>query len=361
MCAFAGRLSSKLPSIRNVARHAGVSTATVSNVLNARRSVAPELAARVRAAVQELGYIADLGASRLRSRRSTVAGVVVPDIGNPFFGAFVAALGEAVRRDGYDLLVVSAGDDPAQETARLRALLTWRPAGVIAVPCTDSLACYEVAVAAGVPVVVADRVPARLSLDLVAVNNRDAAARVGRHLAQTGRRRILAVSSRSTITNIQERCDGLRAGAEPEGAIVEQIEVGFTPAEIRASLAARLATPPVPDALFTLNNIATLGALGALAAANLSVPEDIALVGFDDAEWMHVVSPPLSTVGQPVEAMARAAWTRLMARIGGDASPPQEVRLDCTLELRESSLPARGQPKAGAARRRELLGALVAP
>jgi DNA-binding LacI/PurR family transcriptional regulator len=124
-------MNNKLPSIRTVASLAGVSTATVSNVLNARRSVAPELAERVRAAVADLGYIADLGASRLRSRKSSIAGVVIPDLANPFFGAFVAALEQSARRDGFDLLIVSAGDDPAQEAARLRTLLTWRPAGLI--------------------------------------------------------------------------------------------------------------------------------------------------------------------------------------------------------------------------------------
>jgi DNA-binding LacI/PurR family transcriptional regulator len=322
-----------------VASRAGVSTATVSNVLNARRSVAPELAERVRSAVADLGYIADLGASRLRSRKSSVAGVVVPDLANPFFGEFVAALEHAARRDGYDLLIVSAGEDPAQEAARLRTLLTWRPAGLIIVPSGNEMGGLDAALAARVPLVAADRFPAGAAMDVVAVDNRAAAADVTRHLIAGGRRHILLAAEDLSIGNIHERYDGVRlaAGAEAE---VELIEVGRTLADSRARLTERLVRGLPPDALFTLNNIATLGALGALAAAGLHVPRDIALVGFDDEEWMRAVSPPLTAVRQPVEMLGREAWGRLMARIGGDVSPPRQIRLACTLEIRASSAPA---------------------
>jgi len=340
-------VTSKIPSIRTVASRAGVSTATVSNVLNARRSVAPELAARVRAAVADLGYIADVGASRLRSRRSTVAGVVVPDLANPFFGEFVSALEAAARGDGYELLIVSSGGDPAQEAARLRTLLTWRPAGLIIVPTGTEISGIEAAVAARVPVVAADRFPSGPAMDIVAVDNRSAAADVTRHLLAGGRRHILAAADSLSIGNIQERCEGIKLAAG-NAAEVEIIDVGPTLAESRAKLTARLTQGLPPDALFTLNNIATLGALGALAAAGLSVPRDIALAGFDDEEWMRAVSPPVTAIRQPVELLGRAAWGRLLARIGGDDSPPMQIRLPCTLEIRESSAPSRRSAESGA-------------
>jgi DNA-binding LacI/PurR family transcriptional regulator len=344
-------LNSKLPSIRTVASLAGVSTATVSNVLNARRSVAPELAMRVRAAVAELGYIADLGASRLRSRKSAVAAVLVPDIGNPFFGRFVSVLEGAARRDGYDLLIVSSGDDAEQESARLRALLTWRPAGVIVIPCGNDILGRQFAATAGVPLVAADRFPPGPAMDVVAVDNRAAAADVTRHLIAGGRRHILVGAASLSISNVQERCEGIREAADSDGAVIEVLEVGYTLADSRARLTDRLRHGLPPDALFTLNNLATLGALGAVAATGLSVPQDIALVGFDDEEWMHAVSPPLTAVSQPVEAMGLAAWARLMARVGGDTSPPQQVRLACALEIRGSSAPASRSPETTAVAR----------
>ena len=323
-----------------MAARAGVSTATVSNVLNARRSVAPELVARVRAAVAELGYIADLGASRLRSRRSRVAGLMVPDLANPFFGNLAAVIEAAARHDGYDLLIVSSDDDAEQETARLRALLTWRPAGLIVVPCDGTLAARGVALAAGVPVVAVDRIPCDPPLDMVAVDNAAAAAAVARHLLDTGRRHVLMVAAGVGIANIAERCAAAQAVITAAGAKLEVLEVGFTVADSRSHVARRLAVAPLPDALFTLNNVVTLGALDAVRAAGLRVPEDVALVGFDDQEWMRVASPPITAVWQPVGAMGQAAWARLKARIGGDTSPPQALRLDCTLEIRASSAPA---------------------
>ncbi len=327
-----------------MAARAGVSTATVSNVLNARRSVAPELAARVRAAVADLGYIADLGAARLRSRRSRVAGLMVPDLANPFFGNLAAVIEAAARQDGYDLLIVSSDDDAEQETARLRALLTWRPAGLIVVPCDGSLAARGVAQAAGVPVVAVDRTPREPPMDLIAVNNTAAAEAVARHLLDTGRHHILAVAAGAGIANIDERCAAANVVAAAAGAVLEVLEVAFTVADSRAKVARRLAEPPLPDALFTLNNVVTLGALGALREAGLRVPEDVALVGFDDQDWMRVTSPPITAVWQPVGAMGQAAWARLKARIAGDTSPPQSLRLDCTLEIRASTDPAPATP-----------------
>lgn len=336
----------KLPSIRTVASRAGVSTATVSNVLNVRRNVAPSLAARVHAAVRELGYIADIGASRLRSRKSTVAGVIVPDIANPFFGAFVAVLEGEARRGGYDLLIASSEGDPDTELARLTTLLTWRPAGVIVIPCDDDLACGQLARTASTPMVVADRIPAPAHFDVVAVDNHGIAAAVIRHLIEQGHRRILAIASSRAITNMAERCDGVLSVASPDGGVVqvEVLEAGYTLATCRDALGRRLAEAPRPTALFALSNTATLAALEVLSAQALRVGRDMALVGFDDAEWMRVVTPPLTAVHQPVEALGRAAWARLMARIGGEASAPEQVRLACTLEIRQSC----GLPRASA-------------
>ena len=331
--------SSKMPSIRTVASLAGVSTATVSNVLNKRRTVAPDLAERVLSAVQQLGYIADLGASRLRSRKSSVIGVLVPDIGNPFFGAFVATLEGEARRDQYNLMIVSSGGDPVQEADRLRALLTWRPAGVIVIPCDDTLAARSVASAAGVPMVAADRVPSGEAIDLVSVDNHDITAQVARHLIAGGRRHILVAAAHMAISNVQERCGGVQAAVLGTDTQMEILEVGHTIDESRARIAARLAAGSLPDALFTLNNLTTLGALDAVAAAGLVMPRDLALVGFDDEPWMHVVSPPLTAVRQPVRQMAQAAWAQLLARIDGDQSPPLQLRLPCTLEVRASSGP----------------------
>ncbi len=331
----------KLPSIRTVAERAGVSTATVSNVLNRRRNVAPALAERVRLAVAELGYIADLGAARLRSRRSTVAGVVVPDIANPFFGAFVSVLEDSAREAGYDLLIVSSGGDRETEAARLRALMTWRPAGIILIPCEDHRGTRALSQATGIPIVIADRIPEHPDVDVVGVDNRTAAAQVVSHLIDRGHRHILTLAGSLDLRNVIERCEGARAAAEGR-ATAEILEVGIGTADCREALGRYLdAAQRRPDALFCLNNLATMGALEALADHDLRVGQDVALAGFDDEEWMRAVSPGLTAVRQPTAALARTAWERLLARIGGDSSAPRQTRLDCILEVRASSLALR--------------------
>ena len=127
-------------SIRMVAELANVSAATVSNALNGKPSVSPDLARRVREAAETLGYAGDNHASRLRSGKRALAGVVVPDLSNPMFGAFVSTLERSARRDGLDLLVVSCANDPAEEAERLRSLRSWRPSGLIVIPCDGALA-----------------------------------------------------------------------------------------------------------------------------------------------------------------------------------------------------------------------------
>ncbi len=331
-------MTDERPSIRTVAERAGVSTATVSNVLNMRRNVAPNLAARVHSAVAELGYIADLGAARLRSRRSTVAGVVVPDIANPFFGALVAELEEQARSSGYDLLVVSSGGDPETEDARLRALLTWRPAGLVVIPCDDNFAARAIVRRAAVPIVVADRRPLNPEFDVVGVDNHAEAAVVTRHLIANGHRRILVVPTDLAIGNMAERLAGCRDAARGE-AEIECVEGGVTVATSRERIAARLASGRGMDAVLTLTNTGTLGAVGAFAERGMSAPSDMALAGFDDDEWMRVVSPSVTALAQPTVAMARAAWTRLTERIAGDDSVPLDVQLACALECRASSRP----------------------
>ena len=150
-------------SIKDVAQKAGVSAGTVSNVFSGRRTVRPELAARVRQAAEELGYLPDRAASQLRAGKAQVVAALVPDLNNPFFTGLLAAIEACLREEGFDLIVASANGAPAVERTRLSALLAWRPAGLVVVPCTDDFAGREVIARTAVPFVVVDRVPARAS------------------------------------------------------------------------------------------------------------------------------------------------------------------------------------------------------
>ncbi len=333
-------------SIRTVAERAGVSTATVSNVLSGKASVTQILADKVRAAVDQLGYVADGSASRLRSGKQALAGVVVPDLGNPFFGAFVSTLEHLARNAGFDLIVLSTNNEPAQEAERLDKIRSWRPAGLIVIPCDGQLSRRLPAVMHS-PIVAVDRIPDDGAFDLVAVDNVSGAAAVARHCAAEGHATCLVVCDTLQLSNIRERFDGVLSASGPMSITV--LECGIQPDTARRILKDYLASGPLPALIFGLDHSTVLIAFQLLLDLGLSVGPDIAMASFDEAEWMRLVRPALTTIRQPVEAMAQAAWDRLAQRMAGDTSPPQSLRLSCAIEIRGSTLRHAGSVRHAAA------------
>ena len=316
------------PSIRMVADAANVSVATVSNVINGKTSVAPEIAARVQAAVERLGYVRDNRAARLRSGKSRLAGVIVPDLTNPMFAAFVSTLEHLARCDGYDLVVVSARNDPAEEAERLRHIRGWRPAGLIVHPLRRR-ARRPAARGARLPMVVADRIPDVARFDLVAVDNAAASAAIVRHLDVQGFGDCLVVGTSLGISNVRERWQGALSAAG--GIRLDLLEVGFDdhapPAladRLRGGAAAGGALLPRPrDHARGLP--APRRARPGRRARHRRSP---ASTRWSGCGWS---TPALTAVRQPVEEMAECAWTLLRAahrrrrrarrRAGGCAVP----------------------------------------
>jgi LacI family transcriptional regulator len=326
-------VSGSSPSIRSVADSAGVSVATVSNVLNGKANVTPEIAARVHAAVERLGYVRDSRASRLRSGKSRLTGVIVPDLTNPMFAAFVSTLEHLARRDGYDLVVVSSRNDPAEEAERLRQIREWRPAGLIVLPCDGGLA-ERLPTGLAIPLVVADRIPDAPRFDLVAVDNAASAAAIVHHLVAQGVADCLVVGTSLGISNVRERWEGAVSAAC--SMRIGLMEVGFEDHAPQA-LADRLKAPDRPQALFCLDHETTLAAYILLGELGLRAGVGIAFASFDEMEWMRLVAPAVTAVRQPVDEMAECAWTMLRRRIAGDAGPPHARRLRCAVTFRGST------------------------
>ena len=219
--------SLRKPSIRDVATRAGVSVATVSNVLRGTKAARPEVAARVREAAQTLGYAADRAASVLRSGQNRVVAALIPSLDNPFFTALVASLERCARAAGYDIIIASAGEDEAAERRHLGALLAWRPAGVLVLPRNDDFLSRDLLARAGLPYVVVDRPANDLEVDLISSDNRDAGEQAARHLAALGHRRLLVVASSLGLANIRERSDGvLKTAIELRIGTPQLLEVG---------------------------------------------------------------------------------------------------------------------------------------
>lgn len=322
------------PSIRMVAERAGVSVATVSNVLNGKASVSPDFAERVTKAVRELGYVVDVAASRLRSGKAALVGTVVPDLTNPMFASFVSTLEHAARLDGFDLVVVSSRNDPKEEADRLSNIRSWRPAGMIVIPC-DGAFTARLPEGWHFPTVVADRIPDVSAHDLVAVDNGPASARIARHMGEAGIRRCLVVGTSLAISNVRERWEGVLSVAGPTEFTMA--EIGFGADGGADALRQRLTDEKRPDALFALDHMTSLALYRLVGELGLSIPADMAYASFDEMEWMRLVAPGLTAVRQPVEAMAEAAWSLLVKRMKGEAGEPVNRRLECAVEIRGST------------------------
>ena len=327
-------------SINDVARMAGVSPATVSNVLTGRKRVSAKLVKKVEAAVKALDYRADPRASMLRSGEAKIIAVIVPDLDNAFFTSVVSAVEQCLGPEAYEVIVASSHGEEEVEKSRLKAILAWRPAGLIVIPCSDEFAGRQLIESSKTPYVIADRVTENLSSDTVSVDNEGAGAIGARHLIDLGHKDILVVASSLSLANIRQRCSGaaeaLRSHGLPQPAIAE---LGFSIDEASARLSKWFDENPRPTAIQALTNFTTLSALTAFAERSLRMPRDISLIGFDDYTWMRARATPLTAIFQPVREMGRALWETLNARIKGDISPAKHVVFPCEIRVRASSGP----------------------
>jgi LacI family transcriptional regulator len=331
-------MTRRAPTIRDVARLAGVSTATVSNVFGGRKPVAPALAERVADAARALGYRVHRGASQLRSGRANVIAMLVPSLENPFFTSLIAAVERCTRDDGYEIIVGSANESEEVEETRLAALLSWRPAGLILVPTSDSFASRRMLADERIPFVVADRVASSIDCDCVTIDNRGAGALAANHLLQLGHRALLVAVSSLALANIRERCGGIREVTEgTPGARMDVVELGMSFESGVPRLQHHIRTAGLPGAAIALTSGTTLALLAALSDAGARLPEDVSLVGFDDYAWMEAYRPSITAIRQPVDRIGAEAWRCLSARIAGDATPPSRLELAAELQIRRST------------------------
>jgi LacI family transcriptional regulator len=333
-----------IPTIKDVARHAGVAPGTVSNVLSGRRAVTDELKRRVAKSIEALGYRPNSLASSLRLQRSNTIGVVVPDLTNPFFAALVRQLEEVAGGDGYRILLVDSNEEEGREADRLRALLSHRIDGLIMAPARDDVAALAEQGAHLPPTVLMDRAFAQQGFDTVSIDNFEAGRSGCRHLVDLGHRDIAFVVTSPRLMNMRERIDGYRAGLAEAGLAdhARIIAGGFDVEGCRAAVEQELRRARRPTALFAATYVATLGAVKAIRALALDFPGDISLLAFDDTDWMTVLRPYLSAVAQPVPAMADEVWRLLRDRLAGSSVPCRHVRLPAALLPRESTQVPRG-------------------
>jgi LacI family transcriptional regulator len=329
-----------MPTIYDVARRAGVSAPTVSRVLNGLPSVDPVLAERVRSAVTELGYRRNTLARNLRRAQTTLWAVLVSDVENPFFTALVRGTEDVARETGYWVVLCNSDEDLHKEAGYLVAALGEQVAGVIISPASERGTRLAPLLEAGTPVVAVDRKARGAPVDTVLVDNRAGADQAVTHLLEGGYERIACITGPQRATTGAERLAGYKQAFRRRGAVVDQALIrhaNFREKGGYQAMSNLLARDPHPDAVFVTNNLMTVGALESISDRNLDVPDDIAVVAFDDIPWAHLVRPTITTVTQPAYQIGRCAGELLAARIRNQAREPVTTVLPTTLHLRESS------------------------
>jgi LacI family transcriptional regulator len=329
------------PTIADVARAAGVSTATVSRVLNGNTEVNAVLAERVRAAVRAMAYRPSRVARSLRARRADVWALIISDIRNPFFTDMVRGVEDVAYANGFSLVLCNAEEDPVKEADYMRLAVAEHMSGVILVPASATRTDPTPLTEGGIAVVTVDRRLRSAPVDRVLIDNQGGAELAVGHLAEGGYRRIACVSGPVDVSTGAERLAGYRAGlrAHRIRPVRELVRYGdFHEPSGRQAMAELLTLAERPDAVFVANNLMTLGALAAIAEAGLVVPDDIAVVGFDDSPWAPLLRPPLTTVAQPTYDLGAETARMLHQRIGGYRGSPRELILAPELRVRASSV-----------------------
>jgi LacI family transcriptional regulator len=324
-------------TMRDVAQKAGVSTATVSHVLNNTRKVNHSTAAAVREAMARTGYVNDGVARAMRTGATRTIGLAMSAISNPYFGDVVHSIEETLTQQDYSLLLADTHDNPDSEKRAIGDLLRQRPAGIILAPSASPGDVVTAVAARKIPLVCIDRVIS--GIDSVGVENETAVQKLVAHLIDLGHQRISMVAGRQGLTTTEERVKGYTTQMEAAGLppTADSLLHGDSRGSVaRQVVQAALAGPDRPTALVVGNNLMTIGAMRALRDAGLSVPGDLALVAFDDFEWSDLFSPRLTAVAQPEREMASTAVSLLLDRMAEPESETRQIRLTPTINHRDS-------------------------
>ena len=329
-------------TMKDVARLAGVSTSTVSAVVNQNVPVSPERKERVLRAMAALHYQPDEIARSLKKGRTKAIGVVVPDITNAFYPEVVRGVEEAAFARGYAVFLCDSQEDASRENDHLLALFSRRVDGVLLACCNDSIA-YETTLELHVPCVFMDRLPASKAEGTVSTDNVEAGSMATRHLLDLGHQRIAMIVGRLSLSPHRDRLEGFRKVMQEANLPIRdeylvqgdvQIESGVDAARQLLRLEAR------PSAVIASNSKLLLGLLQAFDEEKVKVPQQISVVGFDDYAWNKYLSPSITTVAQPTFEMGRQAFGLLLQLMNRDEmtqSTSRHLRLGAELRVRHST------------------------
>jgi LacI family transcriptional regulator len=333
-------------SISDVARLAAVSVGTVSNVLNRPDRVSPTTRERVLDAITQLQFIPNGSARQLRAGTITTVGAVVLDIGNPFFTEVARGVEDRLAEDDFTLMLASSDEDPARESRYLKLFEEHGVQGVLVVPSSDDLDPLLEMRARGVNVVLLDATSPVPDLSSAAVNDVAGGQLAAAHLIATGHTRIAFVNGPHSIRQCRDRYAGaLRAfdaaGLDARDGLVEITAPSLNADGGEAAMLSILASPdPRPTAVFCVNDLVALGVQRTLRREGITMPTEMAVVGYDDVNFAGELATPLTSVRQPKHQLGyRAADLLLAQHEQGDRFHHEQVQFQPELVVRASSSP----------------------
>jgi LacI family transcriptional regulator len=334
-------------SIREVAAHAGVSVGTVSNVLNRPEIVARATRSRVHAAIKTLGFVRNESARQLRAGRSRTIGLVVLDVANPFFTDVARGVEDEAAASGLAVILCNTDERLDKEQRYLELLEEHRVQGILITPVADADSRLVPLQRRGTPVILVDSKSPSGSQCSVAVDDILGGQTAMAHLLAAGHERITYVGGPIQLRQVADRLDGARMALQQVGGVaadLQVIETGALNVAAGQRAGAQIAELPAqrrPTAVFCANDLVALGLLQEMTRRQIRVPDDLAIVGYDDIEFAAAAAVPLSSVRQPRQELGRmAAQLLLEEALGTDGHKHRQVMFRPELEIRQSSLAA---------------------
>jgi LacI family transcriptional regulator len=346
-----------MATIKDVARESGVSTATVSHVINNTRFVEPQTRDHVLEVIERLNYRPNALARSLTTNTTNLIGVLVADITNPFFAFMISGIEDLLAAQNYNLVVCNTGENPQREVKALELLHSKRVDGIIILPTGVSHSIFEDLVKEEIPLIFLERQLPQPYGPLIKVDVAEAASKATEYLIQLNHRSIGLIVRQPTLSSVRNRIDGYRQALQAHNIPFreELIQVTDLNVEAASRAAHRLLELPGPPTAIISGQLTTLGVFQALRENHLECPRDLSVISFDDSVWAPIFNPPLTVVRQPIPEICQEAVKTLLEIIVSKEKRkrnpekatmllPKDILLKAELVIRESCAPLKMTP-----------------
>lgn len=328
---------SKMPTLSDVAKVAGVGVMSVSRVVNGTRKVTPDTERKVRAAIERIGYEPNEAARILKGHRARILGLIVPDLADPFFATCANAIQETALKAGYLTLIAACAHQEDIERRETEIMVQRQVAGLLVIPSGMQNGHFAEARKGGIPIVSLDRPLEHVDADSLVVDNRAASALATEHFIGHGHRNILCVADDEKIYTKTERVTGYSQAMRRAKLPIRICLVGPMSGTLSDQLSFALNSNLAPTAIFATSDVLAVEVLRELQKLSVRIPEKVALISFDDFDAASLVRPTITVVRQPIVELGRRAASLLLDRLDkNEISEPSQIVLPTELIIRES-------------------------